>query len=39
VDTAFLLSGMLAVRRYLLGQDAEEDEIRRLADALYRKAN
>jgi len=39
VDTAFLLAGMLAVGAYFLGQNAEEYEIRRLADALYRKAD
>src|SRR5664279_5306389 len=36
VDTAFLLAGMLAAAAYFQQQIAEEDEIRRLADALYR---
>jgi hypothetical protein len=39
VDTAFLLAGMLAVAAYFQQQSAVEDEIRRLADALYRKAD
>ena len=39
VDTAFLLAGMLAAAAYFRQQSAEEDEIRRLADALYRKAD
>ncbi len=39
VDTAFLLAGMLAAAAYFNEQTEEEDEIRRLADALYRKAD
>jgi hypothetical protein len=39
VDTAFLLAGMLAAAAYFQQQNADEDEIRRLADALYRKAD
>jgi hypothetical protein len=39
VDSAFLLAGMLAAAAYFQWQTAEEDEIRRLADALYRKAD
>ena len=39
VDTAFLLAGMLAAAAYFRLETAEEEEIRRLADALYRKAN
>jgi hypothetical protein len=39
VDTAFLLAGMLAAAAYFQQQTAEEDEIRRLADVLYRKAD
>jgi hypothetical protein len=39
VDTAFLLAGMLAAAAYYQQQTAEEDEIRGLADALYRKCD
>ena len=39
VDTAFLLAGMLAAAAYYQQQTAEEDEIRTLGDALYRKAD
>ena len=39
VDSAFLLAGMLAAAAYFQRQTAEEDEIRNLADALYRKAD
>ncbi len=39
VDTAFLLAGMLSAAAYFQRHCAEEDEIRRLADALYRKAD
>ena len=39
VDTAFLLVGMLAAAAYFQRPNAEEDEIRRLADSLYRKAD
>ena len=38
VDTAFLLAGMLAAA-YYQQQTAEEDEIRKLADALYQRAD
>ena len=39
VDTAFLLAGMLAAAAYFQQQSAVEEEIRQLADALYRKAD
>ncbi len=39
IDTAFLLAGMLAAAAYFQQDNAEEDEVRRLADALYRKAD
>lgn len=39
VDTAFLLAGMLTAAANYQQQTAEEDEIRKLADALYRKAD
>ena len=39
VDSAFLLAGMLAAAAYFHQETAAEDEIRRLADALYRKAD
>jgi hypothetical protein len=39
VDTAFLLAGMLAAAAYFGRVTEEEDEIRRLAHALYRKAD
>ncbi len=39
VDTAFLLAGMLAAAAYYQRETANEDEVRRLADALYRKAD
>jgi hypothetical protein len=39
VDTAFLLAGMLAAAAFFQQHTADEDEIRRLADALYRKAD
>jgi hypothetical protein len=39
VDTAFLLAGMLAAAAYFQRPNAEEDEIRRLAAALFRKAD
>ena len=39
VDSAFLLAGMLAAAAYFQRQTAEEAEIRRLADTLYRKAD
>lgn len=39
VDTAFLLAGMLAAAAYYRRETAQEDEIRRLADSLYRKTD
>ena len=39
VDSTFLLAGMLAAAAYFQQQTAAEDEIRRLADALYLKAD
>lgn len=39
VDSAFLLAGMLAAGRYFDADTAVEDEIRSLAEALYRRAN
>ncbi|HEX4044134.1 MAG TPA: glucoamylase family protein [Gammaproteobacteria bacterium] len=39
VDSAFLLAGMLAVGRYFDTSTADEQEIRTLADALYRRAD
>ena len=39
VDIAFLLAGMLAAAAYYQQQTAEEDEIRKLADALYQRAD
>ncbi|MDZ4857978.1 MAG: glucoamylase family protein [Candidatus Hydrogenedentes bacterium] len=39
VDTAFLLAGMLAAAAYYQEQSTDENEIRALADALYRKAD
>ena len=39
VDTTFLLAGILATAAYFQSPCAEEDEIRRLADALFRKAD
>ncbi len=39
VDSAFLLAGMLAAAAYFQRPTVEEDEIRKLADALYRKAD
>ncbi len=39
VDTAFLLAGMLAAASYFEQDCAEEQEIRTLADALYRRTN
>lgn len=37
VDTAFLISGVLAAAAYFQGDDAQEREIRELADTLYRR--
>lgn len=39
VDTAFLLAGMLAAAAYFDGESEDEQAIRGLADALYRRAN
>ena len=39
VDTAFLLAGMLAAAAYFDQETADEDQIRKLADAPYRKAD
>lgn len=37
VDTALFMAGVLAVATYFSGNDKEETEIRKLADALYRR--
>ncbi|SDA20181.1 hypothetical protein SAMN05216315_1137 [Nitrosospira sp. Nsp18] len=39
VDTAFLLAGMLVAQAYFRHETAEEEEIGKLADALYRRAD
>jgi hypothetical protein len=39
IDSTFLLAGMLAAAAYFVHDNAEENEIRRLADALYRRAD
>ena len=39
VDSAFLLAGMLTAALYFDGETADEKEIRRLGDALYRRAD
>ena len=39
VDSAFLLAGMLTARGYFDRETTEEQEIRTLADSLYRRAN
>jgi hypothetical protein len=39
VDSSFLLAGALAAGAYFDGGSADETEIRRLADALYRRAD
>ena len=39
VDTALLLAGMLFCQSYFDGADAEEDEIRRLAEAIYSRVD
>ena len=39
VDTSFLLAGMLAAATFFVEDRAEEQEIRTLADALYRRAD
>ena len=38
VDSAFLLAGMLTAAGYFDADTADENEIRTLADALYRQA-
>jgi hypothetical protein len=39
IDTAFLLAGMLTAAAYFLGDTEDEDEIRTLADKLYRRTD
>jgi hypothetical protein len=39
IDTAFLLAGMLTAASYFDQDDEDEQEVRRLADALYRRAD
>jgi len=39
IDTAFLLAGMLTAATYFDAQTAQEEQIRTIADALYRRAN
>jgi hypothetical protein len=39
VDTAYLIAGMLAAAAYFDGENAEEEEVRRLADELYRRVD
>ena len=39
VDSAFLFAGMLTAATYFDGDTADEAEIRRLADAIYRRAD
>jgi hypothetical protein len=39
IDSAFLLAGALTVAAYFDGETADEAEIRRLADALYRRVD
>jgi hypothetical protein len=39
IDSAILLAGMLTAAEYFSGEDADEREIRGLADALYRRAD
>jgi hypothetical protein len=39
IDSAFLLAGALTVAAYFDGETADEVEIRRLADALYRRVD
>jgi hypothetical protein len=39
IDTALLLAGMLTAALYFSGDDADDREIRELADALYRRAD
>jgi hypothetical protein len=39
IDSAFLFAGMLTAATYFDGDTADEAEVRRLADALYRRAD
>ena len=39
IDTAFLMAGVLTAAAYFSAQSADEDELRRLADALYRRVD
>jgi hypothetical protein len=39
IDSAFLLAGILTCAAYFDGESAEEAEVRRLADELYRRAD
>lgn len=39
VDTAFLLAGALTAGMYFTGNNSDEDEIRMLAEALYRRTD
>lgn len=39
VDTAFLIAGMLTTAAYFCGDNADEREIRSLADTLYRRVD
>jgi hypothetical protein len=39
IDTTFLLAGALAAAAYFTGESEEEEEIRELADALYRRVD
>ena len=39
IDTAFLIAGMLTAAAYFTAEAAAENELRRLADALYRRVD
>ena len=39
IDSALLLVGMLCAGAYFTGEDADETELRRLSDALYRRVD
>jgi hypothetical protein len=39
IDTALLMAGVLAARHYFQGEEAEERELRDLADALYARVD
>ena len=39
IDTALLLAGVLTAAQYFRGEGADENELRTLADALYRRAD